>query len=415
MHRMLDGRSLELQSADSWKDLGLTAPPTTVTTTPDGRKVVPVDIQQVRYLLVERRSPSVILETPLLENEVGLWEFDLDTQFTRWNTHMYRLTGVSTPVPATKWLEYVHPEDRPFVERTMNDTFKLGRFASVPHRFQRPDGQIVWLLTFGKVLRDEHDKPIRIVGGTIDASDQRGQEQMLSTARRLESVGQMTAGITHNLNNLLSVILPSLDVAETVVVGETREAIGEARDAALHAKELIRSLMTFSRPNARKATSERVDALVGRVVSMVRRFFEASIHVEFTPACEQLEIQGDLTQLEQAVMNLLVNARDALRDAGTTSPVITVTTSMQSAIAPSGAVSICVRDNGPGIPADVQERLFEPFFTTKAPGRGTGLGLSTVLSTVQQHGGSVRFSSNTEGTVFEVALPAAAPGKTTKS
>lgn len=410
MFERLLGGPLELLPISALHQLGLGASFEGTGTTSDGRVATRVVIDNTPWLLVERRSPY-LLERPLIENEVGLWEYDLATQATRWNTHMHRLTGLERPTPAEKWLDFTHPDDRPLVTHTMRDTFALGRFTSVPHRFLRPDGQSVWLISFGKVITGPSGAPTGLVGGCIDVSEHRGQEQMLSSAKRLESVGQMTAGITHNINNLLAVILPALDLAEELVVGEARDAIDEAKHASLRAKELIRQIMAFSRPRERRVQQESIDIVVGRVVSMVQRFFEASVRVDYFPGSNDAVVSGDITQLEQAVMNLLVNARDAMRDADIAHPHIEVRTQRRAPLDAAGAAPVAcisVKDNGPGIPTEIQGRLFEPFFTTKGPDKGTGLGLATVLATAEHHQGSVRFESKVgEGTTFELSLPLA--------
>lgn len=367
----------------------------------------------MRLLLVERREADVLF-APLQHTLIGLWEFDLQTNHTRWNSHMHALTGLTTPVSAARWIDYVHPDDRALVEHSMQDTMTLGRFRGVPHRFLRPDGAAVWLVSFGTVLRDTAGTPTQIVGATLDFGMQQRQEQQLASARRLESMGQLTAGITHNFNNLLSVILPTLELVASGTTGEVREAVDEARHAADRARDLVHQIMAFSKKRETSATTERVDALVGRVVSMVQRFFERGYVVEFEPGAPGAAVHGNGAQLEQAVMNLLVNARDALRDGRTETPLIRVTTALGAPAAIAGlpsaehVVTISVRDNGPGIPIEVQGRLFEPFFTTKGPEKGTGLGLATVLATARAHGGTVRFESSAAGTLFEIVLPCAA-------
>jgi signal transduction histidine kinase len=416
LERILLGTGVTVLSAERpewWAELGLAAEPILPATLPDGRTMCAAHAEGHLWVLVSGPSGSRWQSEALQENNIGLWRYDIASQRVEWTPQMHFLTGCEIPMTPAQWLEHVHPEDRPLVHDGFRNTLALAEFRSVPHRFIRPDRSEVWLMTFGTVMRDESGRANQLIGATVDASSYRAQEHKLQSARRLEALGQMTAGVTHNLNNLLAVILPVLDLVRSRVAGEVLEAVDEARQAGQRATELLRTMTGFGRLDRQHPATEHFDTLVRRVVSLVARAFESSIDVRVTAGAGSSSVRGNLAQLEQAVMNILLNARDAVRDAKRSFPRIDVSTSIRSSAAVAGldAIStqwlcVSIRDNGTGIPRAIQEQLFQPFFTTKNHGEGTGLGLATVLSTVQHHRGSVQFHSEEgEGTTFEIFLP----------
>ncbi len=335
---------------------------------------------------------------------VGLWLYELNTDETTWNRRMFELTGLEHPVSPERYGVYVHPDDRLVVEQATRTTIASGAFHSLPHRFVRPDGEVRWMQVFGKVLSDANGKAVRIIGGNVDVTDQRHLEERFRASHRLETVGQLAAGISHNFNNLLATMLPALELARTVTRGDVQAALDEAVVAGTRAAELVRQVTTWSRKDATLSTTvEPIDELVERVAGMCRRFFEPHFAID-VQVKSNVGVRCHLAELEQAVMNLLVNARDALRDAGSPLPRIAVGCERAS----ETTVRVRVTDNGPGIDPALQARIFEPFFTTKPVGSGTGLGLATVLACARHMGGSVRCDSTLgHGSTFELFLPIA--------
>ena len=333
----------------------------------------------------------------------GLWLYDLKTGVVTWNRRMFELTGLDAPVAPDRYLAWVHPDDRVIVQQATNTTMTSGAFHSLPHRFVRADGRVRWMQVFGKVMHAD-GAPVRIIGGNLDVTEQREMEERFRAAHRLETVGQLAAGISHNFNNLLATILPAIELARAVTTGEVQVGLDEAAIAGARAAELVRQVTTWSRKeNTQSTTIEPIDALVERVVGMCRRFFEPDIAIDVRVSTNA-SVRCQVAELEQAVMNLLVNARDALRDAASPRPRIEVSTMRAS----DATVRVRVADNGPGIDAAVQGRIFEPFFTTKAIGRGTGLGLATVMACAKHLNGSVRCDSTPgQGSSFELFLPVA--------
>jgi nitrogen-specific signal transduction histidine kinase len=258
-----------------------------------------------------------------------------------------------------------------------------------------------------------------LIGGVRDITEQREFEDLRREAQKLEAIGQLSAGVAHNFNNMLTGIIPNIELALEGATPEVGELLRAAQDAALRASELVGQLVTFAgRAQAGPRRAEDMRGLVQRAVEMCRRTFDRSIELTTRlPGTEQLVVAA-ATELEQVLLNLLINARDAVSSLSIATPQVEVSVDVArldgAALRRLGLaerdeyVRIQVRDNGVGIPEEDQTRIFEPFYTTKDPGRGTGLGLSTTLTTVREHGGAVEcHSAQGVGSTFTVYLPSA--------
>src|SRR5690349_18366827 len=233
----------------------------------------------------------------------------------------------------------------------------------------------------------------------------RERDEQLRQAQKMEAIGQLVAGLAHNFNNLLMAILPNLDRADRLAVSETRPYLKRARQAAGRAAQInAYHLLYAGKSRARPRRHRYVAHVVRQAVDMFRAGAGASIGIELDMAADLPPVEVDPVQIEQALLNLLLNARDALAEAVAADPRVRV-----SAVARSGQVEIAVTDNGCGMDATVRARVFEPFYTTKQVGRGTGLGLSTTRAIIADHGGRVRFESQAgQGTTFFMHLPVSA-------
>ncbi len=280
-------------------------------------------------------------------------------------------------------------------------------------------GQVVGVLTvrsrraghFG----DDEVQFLQSLAHLLAASLQRKQtEEALNHAQRLESVGQLTGGIAHDFNNLLTIIQGNLQVLEDhPAVADDAAAphfVGAAMRASRRGAELTAKLLAFSRRQVLQPTRVDVQALLESLADMLRRTLDQRIRitVQVQPGCPPC--QADPGQLESALLNIAINARDAMPDGGdlcfAARPCEALPTELQGSGLPDGFVQICIADTGSGMPDAVKERAFEPFFTTKPAGRGTGLGLSTVYGFAKQSRGAVLLDSAPgEGTTVSLLLP----------
>jgi nitrogen-specific signal transduction histidine kinase/ActR/RegA family two-component response regulator len=255
------------------------------------------------------------------------------------------------------------------------------------------------------------DKPA-ILSTFTDISERKRLEQELYRSKKMDALGRLAGGIAHDFNNLLTVIVGCSALLEEQVRSspEASGALADLRAAADRAASLTRQLLAFGRRQFLQARALQLNDVVMQVQVMLRRVIgdEITLEVALDPALRL--VRADPAQIEQVIVNLVLNARDAMPDGG----VVKVTTrnrrvdEVEDGLAPGEYVELAVSDTGVGIDPAAQARLFEPFFTTKGP-RGTGLGLATVYGIVKQSGGTVRFESEVgKGTRFEVLLPAAA-------
>jgi signal transduction histidine kinase len=235
----------------------------------------------------------------------------------------------------------------------------------------------------------------------------RESEEQLRQSQKLEAIGTLAGGVAHDFNNLLTVMHGYAELALMRADGDERlqRDLTQVLDATQRASRLTHQLLAFSRKQVLEPTVLDVDDVVGNLVPMLRRLIGEHIQIIFERGSQVPPIVADVGQLEQVIINLVVNARDAMPTGGT----ITIATGLRVAGNGLQGVFLSVRDNGIGIPPEIRERIFEPFFTTKAPGKGTGLGLSMVYGIIQQSGGTIDLESSTgKGTTFRIEFPASA-------
>ena len=246
-----------------------------------------------------------------------------------------------------------------------------------------------------------------VLGFNLDVSERRELETQLLHAQKMDSIGRLAGGVAHDFNNLLTAIMGYAEIALRKLGPEHEETtdLMEIRRAAQRAAELTRQLLVFSRPHAARPRVLEVDSLVRSVQRLLRRVIGEHIELEVQLGSNAATVFADASQLEQVLVNLAVNARDAMPGGGRLR--IATSTETRGAPAHSRHVQIEVSDTGSGIPAQHLERIFEPFFTTKEEGAGTGLGLATAYAIVHGAGGDIRVESREgQGTTFRVTLPA---------
>jgi len=294
----------------------------------------------------------------------------------------------------------IHPDDLERVIGAISGAATTGRYAC-EFRWLCADGHYKVFQDQGVLAPSLDGGPREIFGVMLDASDRHSLEEQLAQARKMEAVGQLTGGVAHDFNNLLTVVLGNIDMlARKREEDEARKLrrIEAIRQAAERGRDLTRQLLAFSRRQHLSPITIDVNALIGEFEPLMRQAVGEAVTLDLALAKEQLGAHVDPTQLETALLNLAVNARDAMPEGG----VLTIATARDGE-----RVLIRVKDTGVGMSPEVRDRVFEPFFTTKEVGKGSGLGLSQVYGFVRQSEGEVRLNSKPgKGTTFEILLPA---------
>ncbi|MHB0857684.1 MAG: PAS domain-containing protein [Anaerolineae bacterium] len=282
------------------------------------------------------------------------------------------------------------------------------------NRVRWPDGHESWLSTTAVAFGDAQGRPVGTLGISRDVTQRRRLEEQLRQAQRLESIGRLAGGVAHDFNNLLTVIIGSCDfLLESIDEEDPRRSdVESVQRAGRRAAELTRQLLAFGRRQVLEMQVLDLNEVLTGLRRMIERVIREDIHLNLAPAPDLYAVRCDPGQIEQVVMNLVVNACDAMPEGGeltleTQNVVLDESYAEQYAEVVAGDyVMLAVSDTGCGMTPDVLGRMFEPFFTTKEQGRGTGLGLATVYGIVKQSGGHISaYSEPGAGAIFKVYLP----------
>lgn len=344
--------------------------------------------------------------------KVGSWTTDLTTMEVGWSEETHRIFGTDprTFHPTHQaFLALVHPDDRAKVDEAFVASLSLTAPQEIEHRVavagEPPTGSRKYVMERWQVIRDNQGRPLRAIGTCQDVTEQKAAEADRLRSQRLQSIGNLAGGIAHDLNNVLAPILMGVELLKADEADADRcETLRTIEESAQRGADLVRQVLTFARGREGQRTLVDLATVIRDVARIVRETFPRTVTVDVSMETDVPAVVGDSTQLHQVLMNLVVNARDAMPAGGTLS------LSLSQGVGDAGLPYVVagVRDTGVGIPADLQEQIFDPFFTTKDIGHGTGLGLSTVQRIVKAHGGNVTLVSEVgHGSAFEVWLPAA--------
>jgi PAS domain S-box-containing protein len=348
---------------------------------------------------------------------LGSWEQDVDSGELQLSEDSCRIFGLQ-PVDFRTTMETlfsrIHPEDQVSVRETIQKAPARRGCSQIDHRIILPDGTERFLRQYIEPLENDAGRSC-LLGTVQDVTEYKHLEEKFRRAQRLEGIARLAGGVAHDFNNLLVVINGYAEMILSQLKSDDplRDQIQEIIDAGKRAAALTRQLLAFSRKQVLRPRAIDLDNLLSGIEKMLRRLIREDIEIrqDFTP--ELWHVRADPDQIEQVIMNLAVNARDAMPKGG----VLTIGTSNVELgelevkgfqdLKPGRYVSLTVTDTGTGMTAETKRRLFEPFFTTKPAGEGTGLGLSMVYGIVKQHGGDVSFYSEPGlGSTFKIYWPA---------
>ena len=313
-----------------------------------------------------------------------------------------------------------HPEDIPRIKQAAQNSWDTLSDYEVTHRIELPSGQTRTVIERGQPALDASGQTMRIVGTVQDVTAQTIAEEQLRQSQKMEAVGQLTGGVAHDFNNLLAVILGNLElIQEKVGLASDEASLKAAITAAERGAELTKNLLSFARQSRLEPNVIDLNKLIGETKSWTERVLPETIKVEPSLLAGLWQIEVDQSLAQNAILNLLLNARDAMPEGGT----LTIETSNVCIdqhfvelngvdIEPGRYVMFAVSDTGTGIEASQLGRIFEPFYTTKPTGKGSGLGLSMVQGFMRQSGGAVRVHSEPgKGTSFKLYFKASGDPK----
>jgi PAS domain S-box-containing protein len=348
-----------------------------------------------------------------------LWDHDFESGFTWSSPDWPSKLGVEFDPRKTQnfqWIEMVEPSGRQRLIASFQEAIKSDATAwETEFSAHSVDGQAIDLAVKGSILRHPNGRAYRILGNMRNVTQERRNQEGYTRARALEAVGQLTGGVAHDFNNLLMIILGNVELLEMTNLGEEdAETVASIGQAAESAARLTKQLLTFARQAQLNRTRVDVNALVSNTVPLLRSGLPETIRFSQSFVPDLWPVDVDANSLQQAIVNLAMNANDAMLRGGeliVTCSNLTVDEDMVPAnvdLRPGRYVAISVSDTGEGMPPEVLARAFEPFFTTKDVGRGTGLGLSTVYGFAKQSNGGVSiYSEPGRGTTVNLYLPAA--------
>jgi PAS domain S-box-containing protein len=357
----------------------------------------------------EEHQSLVLQSLPIALYTASVQEDHRQLHFT--NESIERITGFKPEAFLERsdfWSSRINADDR---ERVLDQLQKLEEQGAVnlEYRWRCADDVERHFLDQTVLMIDDEGRPREFFGMWFDITERKQMEQNLLHASKLEAVGRLTGGIAHDFNNMLSVVIGNLDLLKKTIQGNEKaeRRVRMAMESAQHCADLTYRLLTFSRRQALQVSTIDVTGLMPSLLELMRRTLGENINASFHADGRIWPIQVDRAQFEAALLNLAVNARDAMPDGGDLTITVENQIVEEGKSVPGGEfVMIAVSDTGIGMPPEVLEKVFEPFFTTKESGKGTGLGLSMVYGFVQQCHGHVEVQSEPSvGTTIRIFLP----------
>jgi PAS domain S-box-containing protein len=347
-----------------------------------------------------------------------VWEMTVPTfQITFVSHEAERILGYSVQkwlIEKDFWTNHIHPEDRERIVEFCRQSIAEGKDYNLQYRALAANGKVLWLQDIVRLVRDASGAVRQLRGVMVDITERKQLEEQFQQAQKMEAVGRLAGGVAHDFNNLLTIITGyaqllsgRLEAAEPL-----SQYVDEIQKAAGRAAGLTRRLLAFSRKQAIAPQVLDLNAAVANTEKMLQRLIGEDIELETVLQLGLGKVKADPAQIEQVLMNLAVNSRDAMPQGGKLM-IETANVELDGAYAgrhiavnPGPYVMLVVSDTGSGMDAETRARIFEPFFTTKEIGKGTGLGLATVYGIVKQSGGNIWvYSEPGRGSTFKIYLP----------
>ena len=374
--------------------------------------------QQLREEIIRRQAVQERLQLAKKAGRIGIFEWDILTDYMAWSDELETLYGVSKQDfdgRCDSWLNMLCDESGPRVKEELWQAVTLGQGLDTEFKISHPNGAR-WLVVKSSVFNGDDGKPARMLGIHMDITDKKQLEEQFLQAQRLESLGALASGIAHDLNNILTPIL-GVGHLLPVMLPEMSEQVAQMIEtfncSAQRGTKLVQQIVAFARHSAGFHQTLSISELLSEIKKITAQTLSPSIEIKLTTSSDLWLVEGDDTRLHQVFMNLCVNARDAMTEGGLLRLearnllVDELHQQMHPGISLGPHVVITVTDTGIGMSPETLQKIFDPFFTTKPPSQGTGLGLAAVMGIVKSHGGLVEVQSTVgQGSRFSVYLPA---------
>ncbi len=388
-------------------------------------------IAQLRREVLVRKKTEVALrksEQRLSDAQrmahIGNWELDLRTNKLEWSDGIYRIFEIDPQAFEASYeafLDAIHPDDRERVNAAYAESLRNKIPYSIEHRVRTADGTIKHVLERCATFYDAEGEPVRSVGTVQDISERVSAEEALRRSQKMDAIGQLSGGIAHDFNNQLGVIIGYLDFLKDYTADDdkSRRWVDIATNATLRCMDLTRQLLTFSRRQARQKTVVDLNAILREQETMITRSVTPEVGVQYFLADNLWQTEIDPGEFQDAILNLVINARDAMPNGGellietTNKHLDAGYVAFNPGLEPGDYVQLMLSDTGTGMDRNALEHVFEPFFTTKPEGKGTGLGMAMVYGFVKRYGGNIKvYSEPSVGTTVRLYLPRSSDTKT---
>ncbi len=390
------------------------------------RSAIETIASQISTMVHQRQAEEALRQSRALLNttqhmaKVGGWEWDVESETMYWTDETYRIHGFDPATfdpgseeHVTRSLECYDPKDRPVVWNAFERCMTEAEPYDLELPFTTVTGRRLWIRAVGNPV-ERDGRVVKVIGNMMDITEQREMEERLRRQERLAAVGQLAGGIAHDFNNILAAIVlyAQIPLRRPDLPPTIENALETILEESHRAADLVQQVLDFSGSAMMDTEPVGLVDLAQETVTLLQRTIPESIRLVTDMACRPCTIEADATRIHQVLMNLALNARDAMPEGGELRiqveriKVTPDTAPPLPDIAPGAWVRLTVSDTGTGMSKDVQDHLFEPFFTTKAKGEGTGLGLAQVYGIVKQHEGFIDVeTAEGEGTTFTILLP----------
>ncbi|MRR33786.1 PAS domain S-box protein [bacterium] len=375
------------------------------------------DITERKRAQQELEEATYRLQLATASGHLGIWDRDILSDVLVWDDRMYEIYGIgrdSFSCCFAAWRALLHPDDAAAALEANRAALSGERVYDTEFRIVLPDGTVKHIKANGVVIRDGDGRAIRMIGLNQDITQQKHMEDQLRQSQKMEAIGQLAGGVAHDFNNILTVIYGYCHMMQASMERDSpyRSKVAQVLAAAERAANLTRSLLAFSRKQEMNQQPVSLNDIIQNVGKLLARIIGEDIQMRTVLSANPVKIFADSGQIEQVLMNLAANARDAMPGGGlliieTEHKEIAEDFIHAHGYGVAGRyVVMSVSDTGAGMDRDTSKKIFDPFFTTKEVGKGTGLGLSIVYGVIKQHNGYIDvYSEQGKGTTFRIYLP----------